>query len=55
MYRCGDIIMYATMTIDRAPSVYIPMTGWKLARWLLFYPAMILLDAAASTNVGETI
>jgi hypothetical protein len=40
---------------DRAATrVYIPVTGWRLTRWLLLYLAMILLDAAVIIAVVET-
>ena len=41
----------AAMT--RAPRVYVPMTGWKLRRWALFYLAMLLADAAVVVAVVE--
>lgn len=31
------------------------MTGWKLARWLLLYLSMILLDAAVILAVIEGV
>lgn len=45
----------AAMTANRAPRAYVPMTGWKLARWLLFYLAMILLHAAVILAAVESI
>ena len=32
--------------MSRAPRVYVPMTSGRLTRWLLFYLAMLLADAA---------
>jgi hypothetical protein len=31
------------------------MTGWRLARWLLFYAALLLLDAAVIVAVVESV
>lgn len=42
------------MTSNRAPRVYTPPDGWRLARWLLLYLAMIVLDAAAILIVIQT-
>lgn len=39
---------------DKDPSqmrIYVPMTGWRLTRWLMLYLAMILLDAAMALAV----
>ena len=33
--------------VNRALRVDVPMTGQRLTRWLLFYAAMLLADAAA--------
>lgn len=30
------------------------MAGWRLARWLLFYAAMVALDAAAIVAVIDS-
>lgn len=43
------------MTGTRPPRVYVPMTGWKLIRWLLFYLALVLLDAAVILAVIERV
>ncbi len=48
--RADGII--APMT-DRA-RVYTPMTGWRLTRWLLFYAALVLFDAAVIVAVIES-
>ncbi len=37
--------------MSRAQRVYVPMAGWKLGRWLLFYAAMLLADAAVVVAV----
>ena len=37
--------------MSRVPRVYVPMAGWKLTRWLLFYLAMLLADAAVIVAV----
>ena len=37
--------------MSRALRVYVPMAGWKLARWSLFYAAMMLADAAVVVAV----
>ncbi len=43
------------MTANRSPRVSVPMTGWRQARWLLFYLAMALVDAAVVVAVGATV
>jgi hypothetical protein len=37
--------------MNRAPRVYVPMAGWKQARWPLFYLAALLADAAVVVAV----
>ena len=32
--------------VSRAPRVHVPLAGWKQARWLTLYLAMLLADAA---------
>ena len=39
--------------MSRSPRAYVPMVGWKLTRWLLFYAAMLLVDAAVVVDVAE--
>lgn len=34
--------------------VYTPIAGWRLARWLLFYVALVVLDAAAFVAVIDS-
>lgn len=34
--------------------VYTPMNGWRLARWLLLYVAMALLDASVVVAMIST-
>ena len=43
------------MTGTRAPRVYVLLTGWRLARWLLFYAALVLLDAAVIVAVIASV
>ena len=39
------------MNANRAPRVSAPMAGFRLTRWLLFYLAMLLADAAVIVAV----
>ena len=41
--------------VSRVPRVHTPMAGWRLSRWLLFYLAMLLADAAVIVAVIEAI
>ena len=40
--------------VSRAPRVHVPMAGWKLGRWALFYLAMLLADAAVVVAVVDS-
>ena len=37
--------------MSRSPRVFVPMTRSRLTRWLLFYLAMLLADAAVVVAV----
>ncbi len=39
------------MNANREPRVRLPLTSFRLTRWLLFYPAMLLADAAVVAAV----
>ena len=39
------------MVRGRVTRAYAPMAGWKLARWSLFYLAMLLADTAVIVAV----
>ena len=41
--------------VSRAPRLFAPMAGWKLGRWLLFYLAMLLADAAVIVAVVASV
>ncbi len=41
--------------MSRTPRVYDPMTGSRLTRWLLFYLAMLLADAAVIVAVVDGV
>ena len=41
--------------MNRAPRVHVPMTSGPLTRWLLFYLAMLLADAAVVVAVVASV
>ena len=41
--------------VNRSLRVDVPLAGWRLGRWLLFYVAMLLADAAVIVAVIEGV